>query len=63
MMDAIPGVGQVDLSSQISVAVARKAMDAQKQEGQAAIQMLESASKVQSQEAHASKDGGIDVVG
>jgi hypothetical protein len=63
-MDATSGVGQLDLSNQISVAVARKAMDSQKQEGQAVIQLLESATKVQSGEAHgSSKAGGVDVYG
>jgi hypothetical protein len=34
---------QADVSNQISVAVARKTLDAQKQEGDAAIQLLEAA--------------------
>lgn len=63
IMDSIPGVGKLDLSNQISVAVAKKAMDMQRQEGQAALKLLESAAAVQSQEAQASEDGGMDVYG
>ena len=62
-MDATSGVSGVDLSNQISVAVARKAMDAQKKDGQAVLQLLDSATKTQSQTSHATKAGGIDVYG
>ncbi len=61
-MDATSGVGGVDLSNKISVAVARKALDMQKQEGASVLKLLESASKVQSEEAQSS-DGGLDVYG
>lgn len=61
-MDAIPGVGQLDLSNKISVAVAKKAMDMQKQEGASVLKLLESATNVQAEEAPAS-DGGLDVYG
>ena len=49
------GIKQAELSNNISIAVARKAMDAQKQEGQAAIQLLEAA--VQTGPTGASPDG------
>ena len=39
------GIKQAETSNQISIAVARKAIDAQKQEGEAAIQLLEAAAK------------------
>lgn len=61
-MDTLSGVGNVDLSNQVSVLVAKKAMDMQKQQGDAALKLLESASQVQSEEAQAS-DGGLDVYG
>jgi hypothetical protein len=38
-------VKQLEVSNNISIAVARKAMDAQKQQGDAAIQLLEAAAK------------------
>ncbi len=62
-MEATPGVGGVDLSNQVSVIVARKAMDMQKQQGEAFLKLLESASQVQSEEVPATQDGGLDVYG
>ena len=56
-MDQIPDLTSVDLASQVSVKVARKALDAQKQQGEAAIQLLQAAAKVQADSA----SGGLDI--
>jgi hypothetical protein len=41
----LSGIKQLEVSNQISVAVARKSLDAQKQEGAAAIALLEGAAQ------------------
>lgn len=41
-------VKQAEIGNQVAVAVARKALDAQEQQGQAAIKLLESAREIQS---------------
>jgi len=60
-MESTPGIGKVDLSSQISVMVARKALDMQKQQGDAALELLKAASDVENQTQ--SDDGAVDVYG
>lgn len=54
-------VKQAEIGNQVAVAVARKALDAQEQEGQAAIQLLESAREVQS--GPNAFGGSVDVTG
>jgi hypothetical protein len=46
MSDLLAGVGGTDLSSSISVAVAKKALDAAKAEGAAAAGLINAAAKV-----------------
>ncbi|MBX3358632.1 MAG: YjfB family protein [Phycisphaeraceae bacterium] len=54
-----PAATRVDLKSQISVAVARKGLDAQKQAGAAAIELLQAA--VATASANPLPGGTIDV--
>lgn len=57
LMESTSGItAKVDLSNQVSVVVAKKAMDLQKQQGEAALQLLQAAT-----EAQADQDGHIDV--
>ena len=59
-------IAQIQTSNSISVAVAKKSLDAQKQEGDAAIKLLEQAAKTAPGGGDASPDGvgaGIDVRG
>ena len=59
-------IAQIQTSNSISVAVAKKSLDAQKQEGDAAIKLLEQAAKTALGGGDASPDGvgaGIDVRG
>lgn len=49
MEAALSSIAQASQQSQISYAVAAKAMDAMRQEGGAALALLDAASKVQSQ--------------
>jgi len=61
-MDQIPALSTLDLSSQISVKVARKALDAQKEEGAAIVQLIQSAAKVQSEtQPGSSGSAGLDL--
>ena len=62
-MSSTPGISNIDLSNQISVAVAKKALDAQPQQGQAALELLKAASETESPEPKGSVDdsGGLDV--
>jgi len=62
-MESTPGIGKVDLSSQISVMVARKALDMQKQQGDAALELLKAASEVQDSHGEFAGDGQVDVYG
>ena len=62
-MESTPGIGKVDLSSQISVMVARKALDMQKQQGDAALELLKAASEVQDSQGEFAGDGQVDVYG
>ena len=58
------GIKQAELSNNISIAVARKAQDAQKQEGEAAIQLLEQAAQTAPGRASPVGLGGrVDVAG
>jgi hypothetical protein len=50
----LEGVSQVNLQSAVSVKVARKAMDAAEQQGEAMVKLIEAAAQV-------SPDGHIDV--
>ena len=43
------GLAQSSLSNNVSVAVARKSLDSQKQQGEAAVQLLEGAVKLAEQ--------------
>jgi hypothetical protein len=52
MSDALARVSGVDLSSSVSVAVARKAMDAAKIEGSAMVRLIQSAAKIQTDAPH-----------
>ncbi len=67
MIDSISSVQQASLTSQIGYAVAKKSLDAQRAEGDAAIQLLKAAadvSKNQASQATArSAVGGIDTLG
>jgi hypothetical protein len=56
-------VKQAEIGNQVAVAVARKTLDAQEQQGQAAIQLLESAAKVQQQSGPNAFGGRLDVKG
>ncbi len=47
--------------SQIGVAVARKTMDVAKQQGEAAVQLIQSAAKVQEQTSHGANNHLVDV--
>ncbi len=61
---SIEGSPNVDLSSAISVAVARKALDAQRREGDALVRMLRDAAAVGSKPAgqsHGAQGGRLDV--
>jgi hypothetical protein len=61
-MSSIPALSNLDLSNQVSVLVAKKAMDAQRQQGEAAIQLLKAASESAPSEQGAADDsGGVDV--
>jgi len=44
-IDDAAAIKQVDVQSQVSIAVARKAMDTQKQQGDAAIALLQAAAE------------------
>ena len=46
MSDLLNGVSGVDLASSVSVAVAKKSLDAAKMQGAAAVSMIKSAGKV-----------------
>ena len=59
-MDPVSGIGQVELSSQVSIAVVRKAMDSQQEEAAALIEMIKQAGDAGSSDG-ASSDGHIDV--
>ena len=57
-------LSSVDLSSAVSVAVARKALDAQKAEGSQVVEMIRQAGEVGQQarrSAEAAKAGGVDL--
>ncbi len=45
-MESLPAVSNLDLSNQVSVQVAKKAMQVQKDQGDAAIELLRQAAKV-----------------
>ena len=53
------GLSGVDLSSQVSVRVARMTLDQAKQQGQAAVELLKSAAEVGQQAQK--QGGGLDV--
>lgn len=57
-------MNHLDLSNQVSVLVAKKAMDMARQQGEAALELLQSASEFQASEGEsASDDAGLDVYG
>ncbi len=59
-------ISQIQISNSIAVAVAKKSLDAQKQQGDAAIKLLEQAARTAPGAGNASPDGmgaGIDVRG
>jgi ferric-dicitrate binding protein FerR (iron transport regulator) len=60
---ALSNLSQQNTASEISIRVAKKALDAAKAEGDAAISLLQSAVKVQNQERSyaASPGGSLDV--
>ncbi|HYF16212.1 MAG TPA: hypothetical protein VD971_14195 [Phycisphaerales bacterium] len=58
---AVSSVKNLELGSRIAVAVAKKSMNAQKQQAQAALSLLEGAVKFAEQAASASADGRLDV--
>ena len=62
-MSSIPALSNVDLSNQVSVAVARKTLDAQQQQGQAVVDLLKAAAANERSEVAGSKgdSGGVDV--
>lgn len=62
-MSALSAVEGVDLSSAVSVAVARKALDSQEQQGEAAVELLKRAAEVgeQARAQVAQNRGGVDV--
>lgn len=51
-MDQLPALSNLDLSNQVSVTVARKALDVQQQEGAAVVQMLQTAADIQPSSHH-----------
>ncbi len=53
-------ISQQTLSDQVSVRVARKALDAQQQQGDAAVQMLDAAAKL-ARELNKAAPGHLDV--
>jgi len=66
-MSATSAIEHVDLSSNVSVAVARKALDTQRQQGDAAVSLLEQAVELsdklgnQARAEAAQSRGGVDV--
>jgi hypothetical protein len=60
-MDPIAAVSQADTPSQISIRVARVALDAEQQQGAAAIELLRQAAQLQAQTLH--EQGRLDVYG
>jgi ferric-dicitrate binding protein FerR (iron transport regulator) len=60
---ALSNLSQQNTASEISIRVAKKALDASKAEGDAAISLLQSAVKIQNQERSyaASPGGSLDV--
>ncbi|GJM18297.1 MAG: hypothetical protein DHS20C14_05100 [Phycisphaeraceae bacterium] len=63
-MNAASAVAGVDLSSSVSVAVARKALDSQQAQGDQVVQMIKDAGDAGQQaqrSAAAAQRGGIDV--
>jgi hypothetical protein len=55
-MDSISAMQGLDLSNQVSVAVAKKAMDSQKDEGEAMVELIRQAAQTQP-----TADGHIDL--
>jgi hypothetical protein len=60
-MDQLPALSNLDLSNQVSVTVARKALDAEQEQGVAVVQMLKAAADVQSSDRAASNQHGLDL--
>jgi hypothetical protein len=63
-ISSVPALNNLDLSNQISVVVARKTLDAQQEQGDAAIQLLKAAAENESADVRGtSGDGsrGVDV--
>ena len=54
-------LSQVRLASQVSTAVARKALDQQKQQGQAALDLLTAAAEIATGPVHPGKGQVLDV--
>jgi len=50
-MDDVASIGSVDLSNQVSILVAKKAMDADKEEGQALVDLIRQATPPAPQQA------------
>lgn len=63
-MDLAPlaNVRDVDLKSQVSVAVAKKSLDASKREGEAAVALIKAAAD-SSKQSGVGSDGRLDVMG
>ncbi|MBC7834682.1 MAG: hypothetical protein H7Y88_06220 [Phycisphaerales bacterium] len=59
-MSSLAAVGQAEASNAISVAVAKKALDAAKRDGAAAIELIKSAASVQYSAVDA--DGRLDAI-
>lgn len=62
MSNIEPAVAAAQVSNEFSVRVAKKAIDASKQEGQAAIALLESATETAKVAQEPRGDGRVDVV-
>lgn len=61
---SIADARSLDLANQVSVAVARKSMDAAKQQGAAALELLQSAAKAANEQlgTNRSASGGLDLL-
>lgn len=56
-------LAQLQVASDVSTAVARKALDQQKQQGQAALDLLAAAAAIATGPVHPGKGAGLDVRG
>lgn len=61
-IDTASAISQVQVQNQLSIAVAKKSLDAAKQQGEAALQLIEAAAAIGQQQSH-SESGRLDVVG